>query len=254
MISWLRREGWAVWTAVMFFTRLPLPSLRNWDAGHLQRSAAWFPAVGFVVGGIAAAVWWLAAEAAGLPPLLASGLSLAASLLVTGGFHEDGWADMCDGFGGGYTKARTLEIMKDSRIGAFGAMGLVVMLGLKWQAVASVSPTWVVPALIALHVISRAAAASLMAGLRYVAEEGKAKPLATQLRGGRFWWVMLTGLVAAALLPAANVLVVTAIVLVTVVMARWFVSRIGGYTGDCLGAAQQVAELTGWLVLAGVAR
>src|SRR5690606_24120783 len=99
------------------------------------------------------------------------------------------------------TKARTLEIMKDSRIGAFGAVGLGLMLGLKWQAVAAVPAPLVMGALVALHVASRTASATLMAGLRYVAEEGKAKPLATRLRGGRLAWVGLTGVLALGLLP-----------------------------------------------------
>lgn len=234
----------------MFFTRLPLPSLRHWENGHLQRSAAWFPWVGVVVGGVAAAVWWLAAEVVGLPPLLASGLSLAASVLVTGAFHEDGFADVCDGFGGGYTKERVLEIMKDSRVGAFGAIGIMLMLGLKWQAVAAVSVAQVPLALVSLHVVSRVASGLLMAVQCYVAEEGKAKPLATQLRGGRLIWVIVTGGAALALLPAGAVIpVALTMAAVTAVFALWIQRRIGGYTGDCLGAAQQLSELAGWIAL-----
>ncbi|MCC5025477.1 MAG: adenosylcobinamide-GDP ribazoletransferase [Candidatus Synoicihabitans palmerolidicus] len=249
------RELAAVRAAVMFFTRLPWPSHRPWDPEDLQRAAAWFPWVGALVGAFAAVVWWLAAEVAGLPPLLASGLSLAASVVLTEAFHEDGWADVCDGFGGGYTKARTLEIMKDSRIGAFGAVGLVLMLRLKWHAVASAPSRWVVEALICLHILSRTASAMLMVCMRYVAEEGKAKPLATRLRGGRLGWVMLAGGCALGGLPGdARWSVAGGVVVMTVLMARWFMSRIGGYTGDCLGAVQQGAELTGWLILVGVAR
>ncbi len=237
----------------MFFTRLPLPSLRQWENAHLQRSAAWFPWVGVIVGGVAAAVWWLAAVVAGLPPLLASGLSLAASILVTGGFHEDGFADVCDGFGGGYTKERVLEIMKDSRVGAFGAIGIVLMLGLKWQAVAAAPAAWIPLALVALHVGSRVASGLLMAVLRYVAEEGKAKPLATQLRGGRLGWVIVTGVGAMACLPTATIApVVISMAVVTGVFGLWIRRRIGGYTGDCLGAAQQLSELAGWVALAAV--
>ncbi|MDR2675470.1 MAG: adenosylcobinamide-GDP ribazoletransferase, partial [Opitutaceae bacterium] len=137
MPSFLRNEFRALHSAVMFFTRIPLPSLANHEDADLQRSSMYFPLVGWLAGAVAAAVWW-----AGLkvwPPAVASGASLAATLLLTGAFHEDGFADMCDGFGGGHTRARIMEIMRDSRIGAFGAIGLVVMLGLKWHAVAALA-------------------------------------------------------------------------------------------------------------------
>lgn len=242
-----RRELHALAAAVMFFTRLPVP--RGWGEtpADLQRSAAYFPLVGGLVGGVGALVWWLAMQV--WPPLVASGLSLAATLVLTGAFHEDGWADVCDGFGGGYTRERVMEIMRDSRIGAFGAIGLVVMLGLKWQAVAAL-PLALAPAVIvAAHVLSRALAATLMTTLTYAQETGKSKPLATELRGGRLALVLGTGLAALALLPPRMWWVVLALAVVRLVLARWFHRRIGGYTGDCLGATQQVGELAVYLTV-----
>jgi adenosylcobinamide-GDP ribazoletransferase len=248
----MRRELAALRAAVTFFTRVPLPSSTRWDPEDLQRAAAWFPWVGALVGAVAAAAWWLAREAAGLSPELASGLSLAASVLVTGAFHEDGWADVCDGFGGGLTKEGTLTIMKDSRLGTYGVVGLILMLGLKWQALAAL-PSAVVPAaLVGMHVASRAASGCLIAALPYVSEAGKSKPLARRLGSGRLLWVVATGSAALALLPAdCRFSVAAGMILSMAGMGRWFWSRIGGYTGDCLGAAQQVGELTGWLILAG---
>ncbi len=250
-MSAARREWAALRAALMFFTRLPVPSSAIHDPADLQRAAAWFPLVGWVVGAVAAGVWW----AAGLlwSPEVASGLSLAATLLLTGAFHEDGFADVCDGFGGGYTKARVLEIMRDSRVGAFGAIGVVLMLGLKWQVVAGFSPELGVAVLIAGHALSRAASVSLMAVLPYVQEEvGKAKPLATQLAGGRLAWALVCGLAPLALLPGwgGAVWVVAVVAGLRVGLAAWFRRRIGGYTGDCLGAAQQVTEL-GFYLAAG---
>ncbi|MCS6243688.1 MAG: adenosylcobinamide-GDP ribazoletransferase [Opitutus sp.] len=234
--------------AVMFFTRLPVPSSAHHDPADLQRAAAWFPLVGWLVGAVAAGVWWAAAQV--WTPAIASGLSLVATLLLTGAFHEDGFADVCDGFGGGYTKERVLEIMRDSRVGAFGAIGVVVMLGLKWQTVAALPLVGFVGAAVifAGHTVSRAAAVSLMAVLPYVREEaGKAKPLATELSGGRLATALVCGLAPLALLPLSASWALVGVLAVWLVLAAWFRRRLGGYTGDCLGAAQQVTEVVFYL-------
>ncbi|MCX6951419.1 MAG: adenosylcobinamide-GDP ribazoletransferase [Verrucomicrobia bacterium] len=199
-MSLLRTELRAARAAVMFFTRLPVPSSADWEPDDLRRSAAYFPAVGWLVGGVAAFVWWLGSLI--WPPLIASGVSLAATLLLTGAFHEDGWADVCDGFGGGMTRDRVLEIMHDSRVGAFGAIGVVMMLGLKWHSVAALPAALVPAALVAGHALSRAASASLMASLSYVrADSIKAKPMATDLSGARLGLALVSGLVPMLWLP-----------------------------------------------------
>lgn len=245
-MNFLRTELHALAAAIRFFTRLPVPAALGADREDLQRSAAYFPLVGWVVGGVAAAVWLLAASV--WPPLVASGLSLGATLLLTGAFHEDGFADVCDGFGGGYTKERVLEIMRDSRVGAFGAIGVMVMLGLKWHTVAALPATLTPLLLVAGHAVSRGASATLMTTLDYVREEaGKAKPLATRLAGGRLACAVVTALAPLALLPGAAWAAMGAVVVGRTVLARWFRHRIGGYTGDCLGAAQQVTEVVFYL-------
>lgn len=249
----LTRELRALHQAVMFFTRLPLPALRDWSKADLERSSTYFPLVGWLVGGVAALVWWIAYPSFGAP--VASGLSLAASLLLTGAFHEDGFADVCDGFGGGTTPERVLEIMRDSRVGAFGAIGVVMVLGLKWQLVASLPPALCPVVLIAAHAVSRGAAVSLLATHSYArAEEGKAKPLATQLRGGRALGAGAFALLPLVLLPGWLPAAAAAAVAVRTLLGRWFVQRIGGYTGDCLGAVQQVAELAFYLGVLGLLR
>jgi len=241
-MSVVRRELAAMRAAVMFFTRVPVPSSAQHDPADLQRASAWFPLVGWLVGAVAAGVWWAAAQV--WPPPVASGLSLVATLLLTGAFHEDGFADVCDGFGGGYTKERVLEIMRDSRVGAFGAIGVVMMLGLKWQTVASLPVTLGAAVLLAGHALSRAAAVSLMAVLPYVREEAsKAKPLSTELGGGRLVVALVCGLAPLAWLPGRCAWAVAGVALLWLVLARWFRGRIGGYTGDCLGTAQQVCEV-----------
>src|SRR5574343_914935 len=121
-------------TALQFFTRLPIPSWVGFDAAWLNQAARYFPLVGVVVALIGAGVYGLAALL--LPAPVATLLSTAATIYATGAFHEDGFADMCDGLGGGMRRQRVLEIMKDSRRGAYGASGIVCMVGLKCSKVA----------------------------------------------------------------------------------------------------------------------
>lgn len=142
--SFMRRQLTLFTVAVGFLTRLPVPSAAEYQPVWLARSARYFPLVGVLVGFINAGVWWLCSH--WLPKGVSVGLMLAVSLLATGAFHEDGFADVCDGFGGGTTADRTLAIMKDSRIGAYGAIGIAVLLGLKWTALVAVPaidfPCW----------------------------------------------------------------------------------------------------------------
>jgi adenosylcobinamide-GDP ribazoletransferase len=248
MSAFVTRELRALHSAVMFFTRIPLPSLADYDPADLQRSSAYFPLIGWLVGGAAALVWWGAARI--WPPAVASGLSLAATLLLTGAFHEDGLADLCDGFGSGAPRERVLEIMRDSRIGAFGVIGIAVTLALKWQAVAALplQPVWLAPALLfAAHAVSRGASGTLMTTLAYVSEQGKAKPLATALRGWRLTLSLVFALAPLLLLPPRFWWTLFAVAAARGAMARLCTRRIGGYTGDCLGATQQVCEAAFYL-------
>lgn len=247
-------------TALQFFTRLPIPAWVGFDAAWLNQAARYFPLVGLVVAALTAAAYLLAASV--LPAPVAVVISTAVGIYATGAFHEDGFADMCDGFGGGTSAARVLEIMKDSRIGAYGAIGTVVMFGLKCTTLASLTPAATVGALLVAHPASRLMAASLIWQMAYAREEGKAKPLAHTMRTGEFAIaaistlaivaaVMATGLIGAAALGAG----LLAAALATLWLARLFARRLGGYTGDCLGAVQQLSEVAIYLgVLATLGR
>ncbi|RZL30396.1 MAG: adenosylcobinamide-GDP ribazoletransferase, partial [Rubrivivax sp.] len=212
-----------------------------------QHASRYFPLVGCVVAAIAAAVYWAAAMV--LPAPVAAVLSTAASIYATGAFHEDGFADTCDGLGGGMTRERVLEIMKDSRVGAYGAIGIICMLAAKLSGLAMLPPQAAIAALFLAHPLSRLAATSLIWKLDYVRGEGKAKPLAQQMTSAEFAIAAATALLPAAVLLAAGLSSPAAVlgaVLAALAAALWlgrkFVRRIGGYTGDCLGAVQQVAE------------
>lgn len=245
----LKRETILFFTAVMFFTRLPVPKNLPFSQEYLNRAARYFPLVGVVVGGIGAAIFWLANLI--FPPAIAILLSMAATIVATGAFHEDGFADVCDGFGGGYTKARVLEIMKDSRLGTFGTVGLVLMLSLKFAALMQMDAARLPWVLIAGHSLSRLAATALIVALKYVRDDltSKAKPLAVKLSAGEMALATIFGLAPLALLGWGALWTLIPVAAVTALAAVYFVRRIGGYTGDCLGAAQQLAEVTFYLTL-----
>lgn len=245
-------------TALQFFTRLPTPRWVGFDPAWLNQASRYFPLVGVVVALITGAVYVVAFKF--LPPAVAVILSVAAGIYVTGAFHEDGFADMCDGFGGGMTQERVLEIMKDSRIGAYGAIGIFCLLLLKCAILTQIPPSRVLAALLLAHPMSRLMAVSLIWRLDYARAEGKAKPLAQKMRTMEFAIAALTALLPALVLVYLGWLSWTMLIsgfgmalAVTLWLARKFVLRIGGYTGDCLGAVQQVTEAIFYLcVLAGV--
>jgi adenosylcobinamide-GDP ribazoletransferase len=239
-------------TALQFFTRLPIPGWVGFDPAWLNQASRYFPTVGAVVAAITASVYALTAWV--FPSPVAVLLSTVAGIYATGAFHEDGFADMCDGFGGGMTPERVLEIMKDSRIGAYGAIGTICLLGLKCVTLASLSPLATIAALFVAHPLSRLMATSLIWRLDYARAEGKAKPLAQKMNNGEFTIAAITAFIPALAMIAlgwltwnALVIGIIAAAIATIWLARKFVRRIAGYTGDCLGAVQQVTEVTFYL-------
>lgn len=240
--------------ALQFFTRLPIPRWVGFDAGWLHQSSRYFPAVGLVVGAAAASIYALADLL--WPAVVAVLLSTIAGIYLTGAFHEDGFADACDGLGGGATKQRALEIMTDSRIGAYGAIGIGLLLALKCAALSLLPAQAVIAALLVAHPLSRLAATALIWRLDYVKQEGKSKPLAQRMSNREFAVALFTALVAPAAMLAMGWLSWTALVAGIVAagasawwLARKFVRRLGGYTGDCLGAVQQVSEAVFYLAV-----
>jgi adenosylcobinamide-GDP ribazoletransferase len=241
--------------ATQFLTRLPAPRLREFDPSWLSQSTRYFPLIGVLIGLVNLLVWWIASRR--LPASVAIGLMMAVSMLLTGAFHEDGLADTCDGLGGGSSRERVLAIMKDSRIGAFGAIGLFLMLGLKWTTLAALPSALFVESVAASHMLSRWCAIGLIAFLPYVREDAdaKSKPFAGALSGGN--WILSGVLGLLALAPfawayrrnggpldwAALGVGACAAAAVTLAAGLYLRRRIGGYTGDCLGAVQQLAEL-----------
>jgi adenosylcobinamide-GDP ribazoletransferase len=249
----IARELTRLVCAIQFLTRLPTPRLSRWDEDLLARSARYFPAAGLLVGGLTAAVFFAARRLwpAGVLPAL---LAVAAGVAITGGFHEDGLADTADGLGGGQTPEQRLAIMKDSRIGSYGALALGLMLALKIAGLASLPAAIGAAALLAAHALGRAAAGLAMWALPYAADPGasKLKPVARDVRLPEAAFGLVIALLPVALLPprvaAAGLAAGGAAALWPALTAR---RLIGGYTGDVLGAIEQVFETFFLLGVAG---
>lgn len=231
--------------AVILLTRVPFGRLR--DPVPSIGAAAWaFPLAGLPVGLIAAGVM-AAALFLGLSPLVVGGLALAAQVIATGALHEDGFADLCDGFWGGITRERRLEIMRDSRIGSYGTVGLILLIGLRWLGLATLAELEAIGAVIVVAMASRMAPVALMAWLPAARPDG----LGAQGKGvgaARVMPAVLLGGLPMLLLPqglAALAVAALAVAVLALIARR----KLGGQTGDVLGAGQQVAEVALLLTL-----
>jgi adenosylcobinamide-GDP ribazoletransferase len=227
--------------AITFLTRVPIGNSVGGDA-DIARAVPWFPTTGLLIGLVVGGIY--APSSTVLPPLVAAGLALGVGLLLTGAFHEDGLGDVADAFGGGRTRADVVRILHDPRQGTFGVVAIGISLLVRASAIATLGPWAALAAIPAAHALSRAAAVGLMVIVRPSAEDGLGASYARSLRRGPAVVGALSGLaIAAALIgiwsaPAAALAVAGA--LVVGALAR---RKLGGISGDVLGAAQQVAEI-----------
>lgn len=236
-------------TALAFLTRIPVPAWVGFADMQLNQSVRYFPLIGVLVGAILAGVYSLAILF--WPPALALLLVLVFGLMLTGAFHEDGLADFYDGVYGGMTVERRLEIMKDSRVGTYGVLALLAVLGLKFAALLS-APTASVPLiLVAGHGLSRAFAVSFIHSHDYARSSGsKVQVVAQGLSLPALGLALLTGLLPLLWLPVSVLWLLPALLLLRLWLARTLTSKLGGYTGDALGAAQQLSETVFYLGVA----
>jgi adenosylcobinamide-GDP ribazoletransferase len=227
--------------------RLPMPA----EAAAMARGVWAYPLAGAVLGALGGMAFWLCAVL-GLPPALSAPWCLAALLLLTGALHEDGLADTADGFGGGRGPARKLEIMRDSRIGSYGALALLLALAIRGIALASLAqPGRVAMALVVAAALGRGAMLVLMRALPPARTDGLAagigRPGAAPVGAG----LLLAVLPVLLLPPGAALLAVAAAATAALVMALLARAQIGGQSGDVLGATAVLAECAVLTVLAG---
>ena len=241
-------------TSLGFLTRLPLPRGGSLATENLRRAQRLFPLAGLVVGLIGALVFWLASHL-GLGPWPAGALAVAATALATGALHEDGLSDTADGFGGGGDAARKLEIMRDSRLGSYGGLALVLSVLLRVAALAALAdPESVGAALVSAHVASRGILPAVMAASPAARPDGLAASIGAASRPDLWLCLGLTGvLVVLAVGPRGGFFVLALAILTGAGIARLAKGQIGGITGDVLGAVQQVAEATALLTVAALA-
>ena len=271
--------------AIQFFTSIPVTGrLAAWvgySPAMLRASAAHFPGVGVVVGTLVAGASWLllkALPASAFAPLVVAMLGTVLSVMVTGAFHEDGLADIADGLGGSYDRNRALEIMTDSRVGAFGALALVLVVLTKASLLALIGSVdgsqgaqWMVLAIFVAHVVSRTWPLLLIRLMPHVGDAAgsKSKPLADQISTASLWVALLwffcalapvfmallainfaavSGRVGMGVLPLVTGILASFVAFLFMWHLLWH--RLQGFTGDGLGATQQVCEVALYLGLA----
>lgn len=239
--------------ALSFFTRLPVPKTMHYSEALLNKANRYFSLVGLVTGLLLGLSY--VCFSTFLPANISILLTMTISLLLTGAFHEDGLADMADGIGGAFTIEKRLIIMKDSRIGTYGAVTLVMALLLKFTLLVNLAEqdsNHLLLAIILAEALSRAVAGSLISSMPYVSdiEQSKSKPLAQAQSSSELTLLLLIGL-APLIFYSSEVIFSLLIVLVLFrwLFKQWLMARIGGFTGDCLGAGQQISELLIYLTL-----
>lgn len=244
-MNFIKREITLLLTAIMFYTRIPVPAKLEYSEELLNSSSRYFPLVGWIVGAIAGLIFYGSIQV--FPVHVSVAFMMAASLIVTGAFHEDGLADFFDGFGGGWTKEKILEIMKDSRLGTYGAIALLMALIIKFLILSTVQVAVIPLLLITGHALSRLVAVSFVYTDHYARadETSKVKPISKGMTHGEIIIAAVIGLLSIALLNNIYYsLLVLPLIPVKLIMGRYFSKWLGGYTGDCLGAVQQISELT----------
>lgn len=249
----MKKQIELILTAFGFFTRIPIPKHIAFSQENLNKCNRYFPIIGYVVGGITALSYLVFSFI--LPDTITILLSMVTSILLTGAFHEDGFADVCDAFGGGWTKEKILIIMKDSRVGAYGVVGIILLLMIKYTAIASVNSNFIAQSILIAHVLSRFMAVWTMHSLIYVREDesSKSKPITKSME---MQDLIIAGLLTLPVLfidfSWLNLAMPIPLIITKILFERYFKKWIGGYTGDCLGAIQQSTEVVVYIYIVAI--
>ncbi|WP_100639020.1 adenosylcobinamide-GDP ribazoletransferase [Marinobacter salexigens] len=241
----LSNEWQAFWLAIGFLTRIPMLVRIDYSQKLMNQCSMYFPLAGLLLGTLYAGLFGLLSLAWG-PPVSVL-LVLCFHLFITGAFHEDGLADSVDALGGGYTVEKRLEIMKDSRIGTYGTVALVMALGLKAALLMDAQSIWL--ALLLTPAISRLTPLLIMGFLPYVSDRdtSKSKPVAEGFSRNRLLvscvFTALVALVFSLWLPGLWLAALIAVITVALLWGWYLQRQLGGYTGDALGASVVLCEL-----------
>jgi len=232
--------------ALQFLTSIPVSFKRELSPAQLGRATAWFPLVGLIIGVILALLNWLLSYV--LPSAVVSALLIAALVILTGAMHLDGLADTCDGLAGHRPVEERWRIMRDSRTGAFGVVGVVLLLLVKYVALNNIPADVMLPALLFMPVVSRWAMVYAIFAFRYARPEGLGKAYKEATRWPQFTIAtVITFAIAAALFPLfsfTGLILIFGIWIITTLFAFYFKHKFAGLTGDTYGAINEVAETT----------
>lgn len=239
-------------TALMFFTRIPVPFTIPYSGEIMNKSQKYFAWIGLLVGVINAVLLYLFTLLFNLE--IGIVLMMIGSVLLTGAFHEDGFTDMCDSFGGGYGKEKILTIMKDSRVGAYGTIGIILLFALKFfsiQSLGTIDLLKTLAIIVMAHTSSRFISGTMIYTHQYVTDidVSKSKPLANKPLDGTALVVgFLSVLISFAMIPDWRLILAFVMAYAGKIYMGWYFKKhIGGYTGDCLGSVQQVCEVLFYL-------
>ncbi|PWN69012.1 adenosylcobinamide-GDP ribazoletransferase [Chryseobacterium phosphatilyticum] len=239
-------------TALMFFTRIPVPFTIPYSGEIMNKSQKYFAWIGLLVGVINAVLLYLFTLLFNLE--IGIVLMMIGSVLLTGAFHEDGFTDMCDSFGGGYGKEKILTIMKDSRVGAYGTIGIILLFALKFfsiQSLGTIDLLKTLAIIVMAHTSSRFISGTMIYTHQYVTDidVSKSKPLANKPLDGTALVVgFLSVLISFAMIPDWRLILAFVMAYAGKISMGWYFKKhIGGYTGDCLGSVQQVCEVLFYL-------
>ena len=246
----IKKEIKILLTAVMFYTRIPCPVNMEYSAEMLNKSTRYLPFIGWIIGSVTGFIYWGSSFI--LPDTIAIILSMASGILITGAFHEDGFADVCDGFGGGWTKEDRLRIMKDSRLGTYGAIGIIFILLSKFFFLKELSSFSLLLVLVASHSVSRLIPVLVIFFGSYSRDDltSKVKPIGRKISVPGLIVAIVTGVFPVLLFQKPEFFLIIILPILTgLLLMQYFKKRIDGYTGDCLGTIQQVSEITVYLSL-----
>ena len=228
----------------MFYTRIPVPKSIGYSGVNLNKATRYLPLIGILVGSVGAFVFYMANDVLSTEASVLC--SIIATILLTGAFHEDGFADSCDGLGGGYSKEKILEIMKDSKIGTYGVLGLVLLILTKIFLLTEICPSQISIVIIAAHAFSRLNPVILMYISKYVRndETSKSKDTTKEKSISILLIALIFSVLPLFLLHYTIILFVVITLFLILIYFRYYIhKKLGGYTGDLLGALQQISEV-----------
>ena len=240
----MKNEIKIFFTAVMFYTRIPVPKSIGYSGVNLNKATRYLPLIGILVGSLGAFVFYMANSVLSTETSVLC--SIIATILLTGAFHEDGFADSCDGLGGGYSKEKILEIMKDSKIGTYGVLGLVLLILTKIFLLTEICPSQIPIVIIAAHAFSRLNPVILMYISKYVRndETSKSKDTTKEKSISILLIAFIFSILPLFLLHYTIIPFIVVTLFLILIYFRYYIhKKLGGYTGDLLGALQQISEV-----------